>query len=95
MNNFTKNTNYQIIDSYELNKWHSPRKVNYIYMNSVHTGYLGNFYRDHDLTDSDGDGITENPYVVSMGSDDEYPLTSGPQSNPHFNQMELEKFINY
>ncbi|MBI5558484.1 MAG: right-handed parallel beta-helix repeat-containing protein [Deltaproteobacteria bacterium] len=69
-NNFNSNeTNFYSFDS--ANNWRSPTRVSYIYNGALHSGYLGNFYANHDLSDTDGDGVTDAPYA-----DDEYPLAA-------------------
>ncbi len=57
------------------NNWFSPEQISYMYGGSTYTGFLGNYYNDHVLTDSNGDGITDNPYDIPQSDpDDSYPL---------------------
>ena len=56
------------------NSWSSPTKLCYFYSSS-HMNYLGNYYSDHDLTDSDNDGITDSEYdLPGSEPNDAYPL---------------------
>jgi parallel beta-helix repeat protein len=65
MNTFVDNVSANVQSSgygIYVNVWRSPGKMNYSYNGSVFNGYLGNHYGDHNLLDTDGDGITDAPY---------------------------------
>lgn len=75
LNNFDNTNNISSIDVTSSNNWHSPNQLTYTYLGTEYTSYLGNYYSSHDLTDSDGDGVTDNPYNMPTSEpDDEYPL---------------------
>lgn len=55
--------------------WQTETQVSYIYQGAAYNGFLGNFYSDHDLTDSDGDGVTDLAKdQPDIDADDNYPL---------------------
>ena len=69
-----------IISNTYTNYWHSPGKLCYFYPSS-HVNYLGNYYSDHTLTDTDGDGITDAAYdLPGPESVDSYPLAATPDN---------------
>ena len=78
LNNFSDNSDGNVNSIYSTNIWHSPTPMSYDYTGgSLHKGYLGNYYGDHTLTDSDGDGITDSVYdLPGIEPDDEYPLAA-------------------
>jgi parallel beta-helix repeat protein len=55
------------------NQWYSPEPINYSWRNKGITSYLGNFWSDYRGTDSDGNGIGNDPYEFNGGQDD-HPL---------------------
>ncbi len=74
LNNFDNSNNINST-SPSVNTWRSPTEITYTYNGSEYTRYLGNYYNDHVLTDSNGDGITDDPYDLPGDEpDDEYPL---------------------
>jgi len=75
LNNFDNNSN---VSSSSSNSWHSPTELYYDYTGgSLHKSYLGNYYSNHTLTDSDGDGITDSYYYLSSSEgSDKYPLAN-------------------
>ena len=61
------------------NTWHSPTEKSYYYTGSLtlNTSYISNYYSDHDLTDSDGNGITDSAYDLPNSEPaDEYPMAA-------------------
>ncbi len=83
LNNFSDNTYNITSTENSINSWWSPAEVNYSYNGTLYNSYLGNYYDDHDHTDTDGDGITDNPYAfpdapTGIEPDDEYPLAGTP-----------------
>lgn len=59
------------------NYWSSPIELNYYYNGKWRKWYVGNYYSDHDLTDSNGDGITDTDYEITDDEpDDEYPMAA-------------------
>ena len=77
LNKFSSTTN---VNSSATNTWNSATKIYYDYTGgSMHKNYMGNYYSDHTLTDTDGDGITDSNYSPGgWESDDEYPLANTP-----------------
>jgi parallel beta-helix repeat protein len=58
------------------NKWFSPAPIYYEYNGHSYKNYIGNYFSDHFLSDTDQNGITDDnyalPYKQSM---DKYPLS--------------------
>jgi len=78
MNNFISSLS-SVISSYDssTNIWCSPAELNYRYNGASYTNYLGNYYNKHDLTDSNGDGITDSTYNLPGDEpDDNYSLAA-------------------
>ncbi|MFZ2070154.1 MAG: NosD domain-containing protein [Halobacteriota archaeon] len=72
LNNFINNT--ENVYSYKsTNIWNSPEKINYTYMGSTYTNYLGNYWHNFTSTDANNDGIWDNPYIIDPDKD-YYPL---------------------
>ena len=72
MNNEERIESYQNIQ----NAWHSPIPIFYKYKDLKFINYMGNFYKNHDLFDTDLDGITDNNYLLPWTEpEDEFPLT--------------------
>ncbi len=61
----------------------SPEMLSYTYGGNVFVGYLGNYYADHDLTDTDGNGIADAAYVIGDSGEssisDLFPLAGPPE----------------
>lgn len=83
-NNFDQNNgsiNLWVSDPASSNIWNSNIEVYYQYNGSFHRGYLGNYYNDHSLFDSNGDGITNTNYDIAGDEPDgQYPLAAIPDN---------------
>ncbi|MFB3766381.1 MAG: nitrous oxide reductase family maturation protein NosD [Methanotrichaceae archaeon] len=55
------------------NRWHSPEPMNYSSRDKSITSYLGNYWSDYNGSDSDGNGIGDDPYKFN-GDQDDHPL---------------------
>ncbi len=56
--------------------WQDEEQTAYLFQGTAYTGFIGNFYSDHDLTDSDGNGVTDLPRdQPGIDRDDTYPLS--------------------
>jgi parallel beta-helix repeat protein len=75
LNDFISNTENIISSSQNL--WNPSTKLSYLYNESHYNNYLGNFYSDHNLLDSDNNGITDDVYMFSYDRlTDNHPLSS-------------------
>jgi parallel beta-helix repeat protein len=66
------------------NTWHSPSEMSYTYNEDTYVSYLGNYYDDYGGSDSDTNGIGDDPYEIGdpfseAAVYDFYPLV-GPYS---------------
>lgn len=81
LNRFDGNTTN--VDSAEgcINTWDSEKARTYYYNGKWRTSQLGNYYSDHTLTDSNGDGITDSAYPLPNDEPgDDYPLFATPDN---------------
>lgn len=76
LNNNTRNA----YSGRSTNIWNSTEKITYTYEGKTYTNYLGNYWSGYSATDSNGDGILDEPYVIDSNNTDYYPLT-GPFQN--------------
>lgn len=70
---------YELISNndFSFNNFISESKVVDYRLTSYDNTFDKNFYSDHDLTDTDGDGFTDGNYIISDGNImDVYPLSS-------------------
>lgn len=75
LNDFSDNGIANVYSFNSTNVWHTPTTVAYQYKDSIYNGYLGNYYSDHTLLDSDGNGITDSSYILPGDeSEDDVPL---------------------
>lgn len=74
LNNFINNE-YSVYNPYShsTNIWNSTSKVTYTYNVTPYENYLGNYWDDFTGSDSDGDGIGDDPYSIDSDKD-YYPL---------------------
>ncbi len=81
LNNFIDNLYCAYTNDDSAHTRYSPTPIRYVYNGTSYTSYLGNYYSDHNLADSDGNGVTDNPYRVLSSFYarlivDQYPLSS-------------------
>ncbi|MBA4368023.1 MAG: hypothetical protein C0403_10360 [Desulfobacterium sp.] len=81
LNDFINNLYCHYINDDSSHNRCSPFEMQYMYNSTNYVSYLGNYYSGHDLTDSDGNGVTDNPYRVASSYGphlivDQYPLAS-------------------
>jgi parallel beta-helix repeat protein/VCBS repeat-containing protein len=70
--------NEERIESYQnvQNTWQSPIPIFYKYKGKAFINYMGNYYNNHDDSDTDMDGITDNNYLLPWTEpEDKFPLT--------------------
>jgi len=72
LNNFMDNGE-NVHSENSTNIWNSTEKIIYTYKGKTYTSYLGNYWSDYTGSDTNGDGITDTPYIVD-GDQDSYPL---------------------
>ncbi|AKB36566.1 cell surface protein [Methanosarcina siciliae C2J] len=86
LNNFISNSPavYSGTSAPALTNWNSTTPLEYAFNGTTYTGYVGNYWSDYNGTDTNGDGIGDDPYVVpnSLGTDN-YPLMQ-PFENYNF-----------
>ncbi len=73
LNSFEDNTE-NVLSSDSQMSWQSGQEISYLYQGTAYSGFLGNFYSDHVLTDSNGDGVTDLVKDQPGIDDDSYPL---------------------
>jgi len=73
LNNFINNNkNLKSINSSNL--WYSETKLSYLYNNNFYENYIGNYYDNHNLSDSNNDGLVDFIYILENDQSDKYPL---------------------
>ncbi len=76
LNNFN-NISGAVQSSLGVNNWASNHPKKYQYNGAIYYSQLGNYFHDHVLIDSDGDGITDTPYDLPANETiDPYPLVT-------------------
>ena len=73
LNNFAESYVENVESLTSTNIWNSPEEITYIYNGNQYTSYLGNYWSDYSGSDTDKDGIWDNPYSID-GDKDNYPL---------------------
>ncbi|MCO7226022.1 NosD domain-containing protein [Pleionea sp. CnH1-48] len=63
-----------------VNLWQSPSELAYLFGGQSFTGFLGNYYGEHALTDSNGDGVTDNSKDLPGDEPDDTVALSSPPS---------------
>ncbi len=63
LNDIVYNTNQLGGLPYYKNLWHTPYRVNYTYEGRHYTNYLGNYWADYSIVDSNNDGIRDKPHT--------------------------------
>jgi len=75
-NSFIDNVEQTSSSSRVQNAWQSPIPIFYKYKGQTFINYMGNYYNNHNLFDTDMDGITDKNYLLPWTEpEDEYPLT--------------------
>ncbi|AKB32981.1 cell surface protein [Methanosarcina siciliae HI350] len=71
--NDTQEITYKTVPS--ITYWSSPDQITYTYNGTTYASYMGNYWPNYNGTDTNGDGIGDDPYVLpdSLGTDN-YPL---------------------
>ena len=57
------------------NIWNSTEEMGYIYNGTLYKNYIGNYWDDYTGTDTDKDGLRDNPYGIASDYD-YYPLVN-------------------
>ena len=77
LNKLSNNTSSNVFSPNSTNLWYSPVPLYYEYDGSFYRGYMGNYFSDHSLYDSNGDGIGDNNYdLPGTEPDAQYTLAA-------------------
>lgn len=78
LNNLIDNFVHFDSDNSEGIVLHSPEELEYSYKGQTFKDYLGNYWSGYESTDSDNNGIWDEPYIADQYDNisDEYPLVS-------------------
>jgi parallel beta-helix repeat protein len=91
LNDFVDNTESVSVKN-STNLWNSPGKISYLYDGGEYTNHLGNHWSNYTGSDSDGDGIGEDPYSIASDNPDNCPLVE-IYENYHLSITPEELFI--
>lgn len=87
LNSMIDNLYFNAFSNGAENRWFSPENLHYIYAGNPYDSLTGNYYDNHDLTDSNGNGITDSSYNLPgllLPNQDDYPLAATPGTNIMF-----------
>ncbi len=73
LNDFVDNLQNALSTGSE-NRWHSPEQISYSCASEGYTGFLGNYWSDYEVTDSDGNGLGDISHRFEYDGQDDYPL---------------------
>jgi parallel beta-helix repeat protein len=76
LNNFINNFD-NICTLNSATTWNSLSEITYVYNKTTYTNYMGNYWADYIKEierDTDGNGIGDHPYHISIDNKDIYPL---------------------
>jgi parallel beta-helix repeat protein len=77
LNKLSNNTISNVFSPNSLNFWHSLVPIYYKNNGAFYRGYMGNYFSDHSLYDSNGDGIGNNNYdLPGTEPDAQYTLAT-------------------
>jgi nitrous oxidase accessory protein len=77
---------------YKNNIFNTVNLTGNIQANSWDNSTIGNYWNNYDRTDTNGDGIGDNPYVIDSSNVDHYPLVSKITINTEIPSSFLSEF---